>query len=194
MFSGKYKIVLASGSPRRRELLSALDLDYEVRLKEGVDESYPADLPPEEIAEYISRKKSAAYDVARGEILLTADTVVLLEDRVLGKPASLEEAKSMLAALSGKTHRVVTGCCLRTAKSETHFSVVSEVTFARLGPEEIDYYVDKYRPLDKAGAYGVQEWIGCVGVEGIKGSYFNVMGLPVQRVYRALEEMTAREV
>ncbi|MCD8281740.1 MAG: Maf-like protein [Prevotella sp.] len=183
-----YKIILASGSPRRRELLSALDIDYELRVGNDVDESYPASLPPLEIAEYISRKKSSAYVIADDELLITADTVVVLGSEVLGKPKDLDDAKRMLGLLAGKTHQVVTGCCLRTNAREKHFSVVSDVTFAPLAQGEIDYYVETYRPLDKAGAYGVQEWIGCVGVSEIRGSYFNVMGLPVQRVYEALKE------
>ncbi len=188
MIRCKYKIVLASASPRRRELLSALDVPFEIRVQSGVDESFPPSLPAEEIAEYICRKKSAAYTIADDELLITADTVVLLDGDVLGKPADENEARSMLSRLSGRTHRVVTGCCLRTNELERHFSCVSDVSFARLSDEDIAYYVGRYKPFDKAGAYGVQEWIGCVGVTGICGSYFNVMGLPVQRLYEALKE------
>ncbi len=188
MLSSKYKIVLASGSPRRKELLSALDVPFEIRLKSGVDESYPADLPPLEIAEFICKKKSAAYEIAADELLITADTIVVLGDEVLGKPEDLAAARRMLAKLSGRTHRVVTGCCLRTTAKTRSFSCISDVSFAPLSDEDIAYYVSRYQPLDKAGAYGVQEWIGCVGVTGIRGSYFNVMGLPVQRLYEALKE------
>ncbi len=188
---GRYKVILASASPRRKELLTALDIPFELRVMEGIDESYPPELPAMEIAEYISQKKSAAYTIADDELLITADTIVLLGDEVLGKPKNAEDAFSMLTKLSGKTHKVVTGCCLRTNEKVKHFSVVSEVTFAELSQEDIRYYVENYQPLDKAGAYGVQEWIGCVGVVSIKGSYFNVMGLPVQRLYEALKELAS---
>ncbi len=182
------KIVLASNSPRRRQILSALDIEFEVRVKDGIDESYPAGMRADDIAEYISMKKSHAYTIADDELLITADTIVVLGGDVLGKPKDAEDAKRMLSMLSGKTHRVITGCCLRTTAKEKHFSAVSDVTFAVLSAAETDYYVEKYKPFDKAGAYGIQEWIGCVGVASISGSYFNVMGLPVQRIYEALKE------
>ncbi len=167
--------------------MNALDIPYEVRVRDDIDESYPPTLPTMAVAEYISEKKSMAYDIGEDELLLTADTVVVLGSEIIGKPKDLEDAKEILRKLSGETHKVVTGCCLRTRTKKRHFSVISEVTFAPLTKEDIDYYVDNYHPLDKAGAYGVQEWIGCVGVKSIQGSYFNVMGLPVQRVWEVLK-------
>lgn len=187
-----YKIILASGSPRRRELLSGLDLDYTVKVLPDIDESYPGSLKEEEIPLYICKEKAAAYlsTLAGDELLITADTIVWIDGRVLGKPRDEAEARKMLAQLSGRTHRVITGVCIRTLKTERCFTATTEVTFSRLSPEEIDDYVSRYRPLDKAGAYGIQEWIGFIGVEQIKGSYFNVMGLPVQRLYRELKQIT----
>lgn len=184
-----YKIILASGSPRRRELLSGLGLEYEVRLLPNIDESYPEGLTGEEIAQCISRKKADAYkaNIATDELIITADTIVYLDGQVLGKPVDEDDARRMLLALSGRTHQVITGVTLLTAEREETFDTVSEVRFANLTNEEIDYYVSHYKPLDKAGAYGIQEWIGFVGVESIEGSYFNVMGLPVQRLYQALK-------
>lgn len=177
-----YKIILASNSPRRKELLKGLDIDFEVRVLEGIDESYPEGLSMTEIPEFISRKKASAYTLAEDELLITADTIVWLEGQVLGKPKDKQDARRMLRLLSGKTHQVITGVTLRTKERQKTFSSVTDVTFAELTEEQINYYVDRYKPLDKAGAYGIQEWIGYVGVTGIKGSYFNVMGLPVQRV------------
>ena len=182
------KIILASNSPRRRELLGGLDIDFEVRVKEGICEDYPQHLPMEEIPQYISREKSEAYDLAPDELLITADTIVWTDGRVLGKPASKAEAEDMLRLLSGKTHQVVTGVTLATTEWTTSFSAVTDVTFATLSNEEIRYYVERYAPMDKAGAYGIQEWIGYVGIKGIEGSYYNVMGLPVNRLYRELLE------
>ena len=182
----KYKIILSSNSPRRKELLAGLDLDYEVRVVDGIDESYPHDLPTSEIPVYISKKKAAAYTIGEGELVLTADTVVVLGDEVLGKPKDETDAKRMLRELSGKTHRVITGVCLTTTSKQQAFAVTTDVTFKILTDEEIDYYVTQYKPLDKAGAYGIQEWIGYIGVTSLNGSYFNVMGLPVQRIYEAL--------
>ena len=177
----KYKIILASNSPRRKELLAGLDVQFEVRIIPGIDESYPDTLPTMEIAEYIAQKKAKAYreTMADDELIITADTIVVLDDKVLGKPKDAEEARCMLHALSGKTHQVVTGVVLTTKELQKHFSVVSNVTFKTLSDNEIDYYVDTYKPMDKAGAYGIQEWIGYVGVTRLEGSYFNVMGLPV---------------
>ena len=190
---GKMKIILASNSPRRRELLSGLGLEYEVRTLSGLDESYPDGLPMEEIPQYISRKKAAAYALAPDELLITADTIVYLDGEVLGKPADEEEAKQMLRKLSGKTHQVVTGVTLTLINEESliqhSFASVSQVTFAQLSEAEIDYYVTRYHPLDKAGAYGIQEWIGYIGVTSIEGSYFNVMGLPVQRLYSEMKKL-----
>ena len=188
----KYKIILASNSPRRKELLAGLDVQFEVRIIPGIDESYPETLPTMEIAEYIAQKKAKAYreTMADDELIITADTIVVLDDKVLGKPKNAEEARCMLHALSGKTHQVVTGVVLTTKELQKHFSVVSNVTFKTLSDNEIDYYVDTYKPMDKAGAYGIQEWIGYVGVTRLEGSYFNVMGLPVQRIYEAMKEFS----
>lgn len=183
------KLVLASNSPRRRELLSGLGLEYEVRTMQGIDESYPEGLPMEEIPQYISRKKAAAYTLEPDELLITADTIVWLDGKVLGKPVDEEDAKQMLRRLSGKTHQVVTGVTLTWADRQHTFASVSKVTFAPLTEDEIDHYVTHFRPLDKAGAYGIQEWIGYIGVTSIEGSYFNVMGLPVQRLYTEMKKL-----
>ena len=183
------KIILASNSPRRRELLSGLGFDYEVRTLQGLDESYPEGLSMEEIPQYISRKKAAAYTLGEDELLITADTIVWLDGEVLGKPVDEEDAKQMLRKLSGKTHQVVTGVTLSWSDQQHSFASVSQVTFAQLTDEEIDYSVTHYHPLDKAGAYGIQEWIGYIGVTSIEGSYFNVMGLPVQRLYTEMKKL-----
>lgn len=190
MLKLNYQIILASNSPRRKELLSGLGLNYEVRTLPGIDESYPDTLQGEEIPVYISSKKASAYlDALKDdELLITADTIVWLDGRVLGKPADEKEACQMLRDLSGKTHQVITGVTLATTTFQKSFASVSQVTFAPLSEEEISYYVNHYHPMDKAGSYGVQEWIGFIGVERIEGSYFNVMGLPVQRLYRELKE------
>lgn len=184
-----YKIVLASNSPRRRELLSGLGVDFEVRVLPDIDESYPAELPALETAEYIAGKKAEAYRAVMGadELIITADTVVIVGDEVLGKPADADEARLMLQKLSGRTHQVVTGVCLTTPGRSTSFSVKTDVTFKQLSDAEIDYYITNYKPFDKAGAYGIQEWIGYIGCTGLNGSYFNVMGLPVQRIYTELQ-------
>ena len=189
MVNSRYHIVLASNSPRRKELLSGLDIPFEVRVLDGIDESYPAELPTNEIAGYISKKKADAYQLTMGadELIITADTVVVLGDEVLGKPESLDDAKRMLRELSGHTHQVITGVSLMTRTRQRSFSVTTDVTFKELAEAEIDYYVENYQPLDKAGAYGIQEWIGYIGVTSLSGSYFNVMGLPVQRIYNELK-------
>lgn len=186
-----YKIVLASNSPRRRELLSGLNLEYTVRVLPDIDESYPDTLKGEKIPMYISREKAEAYrnSMAEDELIITADTVVCINEKVLGKPQTLEEAKEMLRELSGKTHQVITGVCLMTRGLQRTFSATTQVTFDVLTEDEIEFYVEKFRPLDKAGAYGVQEWIGFVGVSRLEGSYFNVMGLPVQRLYQELKKL-----
>ena len=181
------RIILASNSPRRRELLAGLDIDFEVRVKEDISENYPPHLSMEEIPQYISRVKSEAYSLEPDELIITADTIVWTDNCVLGKPTSAIEAQKMLQRLSGKTHQVVTGVTLATTEWSTSFASVTDVTFACLSDEEIRYYVDRYAPMDKAGAYGVQEWIGYVGVTRLSGSYFNVMGLPVQRLYSELK-------
>ena len=186
-----YRLILASASPRRRELLAACDLDFVLAEKFECEECYPADLAAEKVAEYLSQLKSNAYPHALGEkdILLTADTVVILGKMILGKPRSKEEAIEMIRSLSGSTHKVVTGVTLRTTSQSISFSAESLVSFRALEEEEIRYYVEKYRPLDKAGAYGIQEWIGYTAIERIEGSFYNVMGLPVQRLYSALKEL-----
>ena len=182
------RIILASNSPRRRELLAGLNLDFEVRLKEDIKESYPSGLSMTQIPEYISREKSEAYELASDELLITADTIVWIDGRVLGKPSSSTEAEEMLRLLSGKTHQVITGVTLRTEEWTYSFSSVTDVTFTVLTQSEIRYYVERYAPMDKAGSYGVQEWIGYVGVTSLSGSYFNVMGLPIQRLYSELKK------
>ena len=185
------KIILSSNSPRRKELLSELDVNFEVRVIEGIDESYPENMPTEKVPQYIACEKAEAYMVAKGEVLLTADTVVVLDNDIIGKPHNEHEAMQMLRRLSGKTHQVITGVCLTTTERQVTFSDITDVTFAELTDDEIKFYVEKYRPLDKAGAYGIQEWIGLAGVTAIKGSYFNVVGLPVHRVYAELKKLGA---
>lgn len=184
------KIILASNSPRRRELLCGLGYEYEVRVLSGIDESYPDTLKGSEVASYISQVKADAYRVsmAEDELIITADTIVCLDDKVLGKPVDEAEAMGMLRSLSGRTHQVYTGVTIVTSEEKTTFVSRSDVTFAILSEEEMWHYVTQYHPLDKAGAYGIQEWIGYVGVERIEGSYFNVMGLPVQRLYSELKK------
>ena len=187
------KIILASNSPRRKELLSAIEPDFEVRTLQGIDETYPQGLSMTGIPEHISSHKAAAYALAEDELLITADTIVYLDGEVLGKPSNAKEACAMLRKLSGKTHEVVTGVTMRTLSCTRTFSCVTEVTFAELTDEQIKYYVDNYSPFDKAGAYGIQEWIGYVGVTGIKGSFYNVMGLPVQRLHVELNAFLNNE-
>lgn len=186
----KYRIVLGSNSPRRKELLAGLDLEFDVEVIPGIDESYPDTLSAEDIPLYIACKKAEAYieKMSDDELLITADTIVATYDRVLGKPANRDEAIEILSYLSGHVHEVVTGVCLSTKKKKVSFSVASAVCFAKLEEEDIIYYVDKYRPFDKAGSYGIQEWIGYIGVEAINGSFYNVMGLPVQRLYQELKK------
>jgi septum formation protein len=188
MIKDKYHIILASNSPRRRELLSGLDLDFEVKVLPDIEENYPETLATQDIPVYIATEKAAAYKdlISEHDLIITADTVVVLGDEVLGKPESLDDAKRMLYELSGNTHQVITGVCLMTCTRQRSFSVTTDVTFKQLTEAEMDYYVEKYQPLDKAGAYGIQEWIGYIGVTGLNGSYFNVMGLPVQRIYNEL--------
>jgi septum formation protein len=181
------KLILASNSPRRHELLKGLDLDFEVRVKKEVGEKYPDNLPAEKVPEYISKEKAAAYDIQENETLLTADTVVILNGEIMGKPKDAAEAHEMLRKLSGHTHQVVTGVSITTLEKQVSFSDTTAVTFRELTDNEIDYYIEHYKPFDKAGAYGVQEWIGYIGVTRIEGSFYNVMGLPVERVYEALK-------
>ena len=183
-----YHLILASQSPRRRELLAGLGVEFEVRTLPDIDESYPDTLQGADIPLYISKEKADAYRplLQPDELMITADTIVWLQGRVLGKPHSREEAIEMLRDLSGATHEVFTGVTLTTSAWQRSFAARTEVRFALLTEEEIVYYVDRYQPLDKAGSYGVQEWIGFIGVEYISGSYYNIMGLPVQRLYREL--------
>lgn len=185
----KYSVVLASNSPRRKELLQRLGIKFKVRTLFGIDESYPESLRGEDIVCYISRMKAESYrgSMAPDELLITADTIVCLDGKVMGKPKDAEAAKQMLHALSGRYHSVITGVTILTAQRTENFGVTSQVKFAELTADEIDYYVDNYLPFDKAGAYGIQEWVGIVAVEEIRGSYFNVVGLPVQRLYQKLK-------
>ena len=186
-----YRLILASASPRRRELLADCDLDFVLAEKFECEECYPADLAAEKVAEYLSQLKSNAYPhpLCEGDILLTADTVVILGDKILGKPHSEAEAIEIISSLSGAPHKFVRGVTLRTTERTISVSAESLVSFRALDPEEVSYYVEKYRPMDKAGAYGIQEWIGYIGIEGIEGSFYNVMGLPVQRLYTTLKEL-----
>ncbi|MDL2213145.1 Maf-like protein [Bacteroides sp. OttesenSCG-928-D19] len=185
------KIILASASPRRQELLAGLDIDFTVKTLPDLDESFPDTLTGEEIPLYIARSKAEAYKqlIEPDQLVITADTIVWINDEVLGKPADEKEAVEMLQKLSGNMHEVITGVCLTTQQWQKSFAVTTQVTFDTLSNEEINYYVQKYKPMDKAGAYGVQEWIGYIGVAKLTGSYFNVMGLPVQRLYRELVEL-----
>lgn len=185
----KYNIVLASNSPRRKELLSGLDLQFTVNVMADIDESYPDTLAPSVVPVYLAEKKAEAYLITLqdNDLLITADTVVCTETEILGKPACKEEAVEMLRKLSGKEHQVVTGVAVTTTDKMESFAAVTSVLFDVLSEEEIEYYVEKYRPYDKAGSYGIQEWIGYIGVKSINGSYFNVMGLPVQKLYTVLK-------
>lgn len=186
----KYNIVLASKSPRRQELLKGIGVDFTILTKE-VDESYPSRLPSIDVAPFLSLKKAKAFEDAElpdNYMVITADTVVIIENEILGKPKDREDAIRMINQLSGKVHKVVTGVTVHTKDKTKTFSVTSKVTFEKLDNQEVEYYVDNYRPYDKAGAYGVQEWIGYCGVSSVEGSYFNVMGLPTQKLYKVLKE------
>ena len=186
----KYDIILASNSPRRRELLKGLGVNFRAISLPDIDESYPEDLKGGEIPAYISEQKSNSYKefLEDNTLLITADTIVWLGNKQYGKPLDPEDAKCMLKELSGNTHTVYTGVTLSTKDKVKTFIAASDVKFASLTDEEIDYYINTFSPMDKAGAYGIQEWIGYIGVESINGSYFNVMGLPIQRLYRELKE------
>ena len=187
----KYRIVLASNSPRRKELLTRLGIPFEVRVMQDIDESYPETIPVSEVALHIAGKKADAYREVMGEdeLIITADTVVIVGKEILGKPTDAADAARMLRALSGRTHQVTTGVCMVARDQDRRFSVTTDVTFKQLTPEEISYYIDTFKPYDKAGAYGIQEWIGCIGVTGLNGSYYNVMGLPIQRIYQVLKAL-----
>lgn len=186
----RYKIILASGSPRRRELLGMLGIDFKVNTSVEVDENHSG-IPAREVAPYLSKVKADAYRALLtpdgNELIITADTVVILGDRVLGKPSDAAEAFEMLSAMSGRVHEVITGVTITTADRTETFSAVSKVEFSPLSADEIRYYLEGFRPYDKAGAYGIQEWIGAAGIRGIEGSFYNVMGLPVNRLYELLK-------
>ena len=184
------RLLLASKSPRRSQLLRDCGLDFEVVDGREAEEIYPADMPSEQVAEYLSRVKSDAYAdmVGGGDVLITADTIVVAGGEILGKPSDREDAVRMLGLLAGAAHTVITGVTLRTTDKVESFSCTSRVKFRTIEPDEVDYYLDTYRPYDKAGAYGIQEWIGYVAIEGIEGSFYNVMGLPVQMLYVRLKE------
>lgn len=183
-----YSVVLASASPRRRELLSMLGIDFAVRPLKGVDESYPHDLKPIDVPLYLAEKKCrfASPTLGENELIITADTVVICGEKVLGKPHDAAEARAMLEMLSDRTHTVATGVAVATRERTATSRALTEVTFAKLSEEEIDFYIDRYRPFDKAGAYGIQEWIGCIGISHINGSFYNVMGLPLHLLYTLL--------
>ncbi len=184
----KYKILLGSRSPRRKELLKKMDMDFKsVTIKTG--ESYPDQLPATEVPEYLAIKKSLAYKkLKKDEMLITADTIVVFGGVILEKPKNKTAAEKMLKKLSGKKHKVITGVCLRSQKDILTFADVSEVYFKKLKNKDIKYYIDKYKPFDKAGAYGVQEWIGLIGIKKIKGSFYNIMGLPTAKLRDYLEQ------
>ena len=182
------KVLLGSKSPRRRELLEMLRVSFEIVDLGNLEEKYPEDLEKEEVPEFLARFKADAYlpSLKEDELLITADTIVLLDGEIIGKPKDVEDAKKMLSKLSGKTHKVVSGVAISVKGETSSFKTITEVRFSKLTQDQIDYYVDNFRPLDKAGAYGIQEWIGGVAVAGINGSYYNVMGLPVHRLYKEL--------
>ena len=185
----KYHIILASKSPRRQELLRGMGVDFEILTKE-TDERFPSDMPLDEVPKYLSLQKSLAFtddELPADYLLITSDTVVICESEILGKPKDREDATRMLQLLSGKTHHVVTGVTVRSAEKTESFAVRSNVTFAQLDADEINYYIEHCKPYDKAGAYGIQEWIGYVGISGLEGSFYNVMGLPTRRLYQCLK-------
>lgn len=188
-----YNIILASNSPRRKELLAGLGVKFDVRLIADIDETYPDNIKSHDVAEYIAKKKADAYkqSIASNELIITADTVVILDGEIFGKPSNADDAYNMLQKLSGRTHQVITGVCLLTKTEQRVFRVTTDVTFKELEMEEIKYYVDNYKPFDKAGAYGIQEWIGYIGVTSLSGSYFNVVGFPVQRIYTELQKFAS---
>ena len=187
----RYKIILCSNSPRRKELLQGLGLDFQIRVINEIDESYDKTLIGDEIAKMIAEKKAQAYKstMLSDELLITADTIVYVDGNVLGKPKNRSDAINMLKTLSGKCHDVITGVCIQTVNEKLSFSVKTVVSFNHITDDEINFYIENYQPFDKAGAYGIQEWIGFVGVDSIKGSYFNVMGLPVQKLYTMLKNI-----
>ena len=191
----EYHLILASASPRRISLLKEINLTFDT-IPLDVEEVYPADLKEHEVARFLAQLKAESFPVEKltaKSILITADTIVCLNDEILGKPNDREHAIEMLRNLSGQMHKVITGVCLRSHDKEFIFSNETDVYFSKLSDDEITYYVDDFQPFDKAGAYGIQEWIGYIGIEKIEGSYFNVMGLPVQQLYKELEKFISNE-
>lgn len=186
-FEGK-NIILASQSPRRQNLLKELEIEFEIRTKDDIDESFPENMPDNEVAEYLANKKADAFitELKPDDILITADTIVILNGKVINKPEDKQDAIRMLNELSGNVHKVITGVCISTVDKRKSFSAHTDVYFRKLTDEEILHYIDKYKPYDKAGAYGIQEWIGYIAIKRIEGSYFNVMGLPIQKLYDEL--------
>ncbi|MFH1319825.1 MAG: Maf family nucleotide pyrophosphatase [Bacteroidota bacterium] len=187
----KFKIILASKSPRRQQLLKALGLKFDVRTKK-VREDYPSDLKREQIALYLCELKANAFEneLDKNTLLITADTIVWIDDKTINKPADFDEAVQVLEMLSGRMHEVITGVCFKTRQKTRSFFVVTKVYFKKLTNQEITYYVKNFKPYDKAGAYGIQEWIGSVGIKKIEGSYFNVVGLPIKELYKELMEFS----
>lgn len=187
-----YKIILASGSPRRQAFFKELDIDFEIKVKE-IDEKYPAHLMGSEITDYISQRKASVFQKLQdNEILITSDTIVWMESEAIGKPKDFKHAKKMLQQLSGKMHKVITSVCFTTSDFQITINDTTKVWFRNISEVEIDYYLKTYKPLDKAGSYGIQEWIGYIGIEKIEGCYFNVMGLPIRLVYKTLKDIAAR--
>lgn len=182
-----YQIILASQSPRRHQMLRELGVSFEIKIRE-VDEIYPEGLRPEEVPLYLAELKSKAFekDLESNQLVITADTIVCIDEWILGKPVDRADAINMLKALSGRSHQVISGVCLQSVEKKVSFSTITHVHFKVLSDEEINYYIENYKPFDKAGAYGIQEWIGFIGIDGIEGSYFNVVGLPIQRLYQEL--------
>ena len=190
-----YRLILASGSPRRRELLGMLGVEFDVEVPRDVEETYPADLSPHQVPAYLSQLKSRAYARTYGmsdKVVVTSDTIVICRSKILGKPTGPDDARRMLHELSGRSHTVVTGVTVAWDGSSVTESASTEVDFAPLTDFEIDAYVDRFRPFDKAGAYGIQEWIGCIGVKGIRGSFYNVMGLPLHLLYTMFRKVPPR--
>jgi len=179
------KIILASKSPRRQELLRGLGIPFEIRTKE-IDEDFPNTIDTIDVASFLAKKKAEAFELSIDEILITSDTAVLLTNRILNKPQNTEEAIEMLKSISGKTHKVCTGVCIKSIEKEVLFSDFTTVTYKPLSTDEIEYYIKHFKPFDKAGSYGIQEWIGFIGIEKIEGCYYNVMGLPLSKLYQEL--------
>ena len=183
-----FRLILGSKSPRRQELLRSLGFDFEIQVK-PVDETFPKQYPVEKLAEFLAIKKATAFvDISPNELVITSDTVVISNGTALAKPVNFEEAKTMLQLLSGSKHEVITGICLKSSNHQKSFSETTKVSFDKLTNEEIEFYINNYQPFDKAGAYGIQEWIGMIGIKGIEGDFYNVMGLPLHSLYKHLKE------